>query len=580
MRTEAPARPAPRRWLATARRGAVALLAAITLAPLAACSDAATGATPVGQIVIEPGTPEVAVGETVQLTATVRDAGGQPLANRPIVWASGDASTATVDANGVVTALKPGRVQIAASSEGQSGIVELRVTAKRVTSVTVVASATRVQVGDTVAVQVTAKAADGQVLGDRTPALSTSLATVASVAPGLRVVAIAPGTTQIVANVEGVTGSAALEVVPAAVASLVLSSSELQLAPTQTAVLGVTARDARGNMLPGRTATFSSSAPGVATVAANGTVVGVAPGTATITVTVEQVSVTALVRVEAVGPPPPVPVSRIVLSTGDFGLRVGETRQLSATLLDAAGNPVTGRPISWSVTNGSVASVSSTGLVTALGTGTARIDVRADGITANVSVTVTPVPVAAVAVTPGTLSLRVDETSTLTATMRDAAGAVLTGRAVGWTSSAPSVATVTDGVVRAVSAGSATITATSEGVAGTASVTVTVAEPAPPGPPARLEIVSGNEQQGLQNAELAQPLVVRVLDASGRPVPDAFVLWTPSHDGRANPTLARTDAAGLATTRWVLGDKVGGQTMTAVTVGVSTVTFTATAKKR
>jgi len=580
MRTEAPARPVPRRWLATARRGAVALLAAITLAPLAACSDAATGATPVGQIVIEPGTPEVAVGETVQLTATVRDAGGQPLANRPIVWASGDASTATVDANGVVTALKPGRVQIAASSEGQSGIVELRVTAKRVTSVTVVASATRVQVGDTVAVQVTAKAADGQVLGDRTPALSTSLATVASVAPGLRVVAIAPGTTQIVANVEGVTGSAALEVVPAAVASLVLSSSELQLAPTQTAVLGVTARDARGNMLPGRTATFSSSAPGVATVAANGTVVGVAPGTATITVTVEQVSVTALVRVEAVGPPPPVPVSRIVLSTGDFGLRVGETRQLSATLLDAAGNPVTGRPISWSVTNGSVASVSSTGLVTALGTGTARIDVRADGITANVSVTVTPVPVAAVAVTPGTLSLRVDETSTLTATMRDAAGAVLTGRAVGWTSSAPSVATVTDGVVRAVSAGSATITATSEGVAGTASVTVTVAEPAPPGPPARLEVVSGNEQQGLQNAELPQPLVVRVLDASGRPVPGIFVIWTPSHDGRANPTPSLTDASGLATTRWILGDKVGGQTMSAITVGVSAVTFNATAKKR
>jgi uncharacterized protein YjdB len=269
-----------------------------------------------------------------------------------------------------------------------------------------------------------------------------------------------------------------------------------------------------------------------------------------------------------------------VLSTGDFGLLVGETRQVSATLLDAAGNTLTGRPITWSMSNGTVASVDPTGLVTALGAGTARIDVRADGITANVSVTVTPVPVAAVAVTPGTLSLRVDETSTLTATMRDAAGAVLTGRAVSWSSSAPGVATVTDGVVRAVSAGSATITATSEGVAGTASVTVTAAEPTPPGPPARIEIVSGNEQQGLQNAELAQPLVVRVLDASGRPVPDAFVLWTPSHDGRANPTLARTDAAGLATTRWVLGDKVGGQTMTAVTVGVSTVTFNATAKKR
>ena len=580
MRTDAPARPVPHRWLATVRRGAVALLATMALAPLAACSDAATGAAPVGQIVIEPGSPEVAIGETVQLTATVRDAGGQPLANRPIVWASGDASTATVDANGVVTALKAGRVQIAASSEGQSGIVELRVTAKRVSSVTVVASATRVQVGDTVTVQVTAKAADGQVLGDRPPTLSTSPGSVASVAPGLRVVAVAPGTTQIVANVEGVTGSAALEVVPAAAAALVLSSSELQLAPTQTATLGVTVRDARGNVLSGRTATFSSSATGVVTVAADGTVRGVAAGTATITVTVEQLSATALVRVEAAGPPPPAPVSRIVLSTGDFALRVGETRQVTATLLDASGNTVTGRPVSWSVTSGSVASVSSTGLVTALGTGTARIDVRADGITASVGVTVTPVPVAAVTVTPGTLSLRVDETSTLTATTRDASGAVLAGRAVSWSSSAPGVATVTDGVVRAVSAGSATITATSEGVAGTASVTVTAPEPTPPGPPARIEMVSGNDQQGLQNAELPQPLVVRVLDASGRPVPGIFVIWTPSHDGRANPTPSLTDASGLATTRWILGDKVGGQTMSAITVGVSAVTFNATAKKR
>jgi len=142
------------------------------------------------------------------------------------------------------------------------------------------------------------------------------------------------------------------------------------------------------------------------------------------------------------------------------------------------------------------------------------------------------------------------------------------------------VATVTDGVVRAVSAGSATITATSEGVAGTASVTVTAPEPTPPGPPARIEMVSGNDQQGLQNAELPQPLVVRVLDASGRPVPGIFVIWTPSHDGRANPTPSLTDASGLATTRWILGDKVGGQTMSAITVGVSAVTFNATAKKR
>jgi trimeric autotransporter adhesin len=581
MPTERLAVPAAGRRLRAVRRGTVALLAAIALAPLTACSDPATGAATVGQVVIEPADPVVAVGETMQLTATVRDAGGEPLANRAVVWASADASVATVDANGVVTPVKVGRVQIAASSEGQSGIVELRVTSKRVRSVTVAASASRVQVGDTVSVQVTAKAADGEVLGDRAPTLTTSSSTVATVAPNLRVVALAPGTTQIVADVEGVSGTATLEVVPAAAATLGLSSTELQLTPNQTATLAVTVRDARGNVLSGRTPSFSSSATGVATVTTDGTVRGVAPGTATITVTVEQATATALVRVSVVSTPLPAPVTRIVLSTGDFGLRVGETRQVTATLLDASGTPVVGRPITWSATNGSVASVSSTGLVTALGTGTSRIEVRAEGLTASVTVTVTPVPVARVTVTPGTLSLRVDERSTLTATTSDASGATLTGREVSWSSSAPSVATVSgSGEVRAVSPGSATITATSESVAGTASVTVTAAAPTLPGPPVRLEIVSGNDQQGLQEATLEQPLVVRALDASNRPVPGVFVLWTPSNGGRAEPTLALTDASGLATTRWTLGDKNGGQTMQAVTVGVTPVIFNAVARRR
>jgi hypothetical protein len=63
--------------------------------------------------------------------------------------------------------------------------------------------------------------------------------------------------------------------------------------------------------------------------------------------------------------------------------------------------------------------------------------------------------------------------------MRDAAGNVLTGRAVAWESSTPAVATVSStGLVRGMAAGDATVTATSEGQSGSAAVTIT--EP-PPG---------------------------------------------------------------------------------------------------
>jgi hypothetical protein len=84
------------------------------------------------------------------------------------------------------------------------------------------------------------------------------------------------------------------------------------------------------------------------------------------------------------------------------------------------------------------------------------------------------VSVASVSVAPAPLSLALGDTVTLQATPRDAGGATLPGRAVSWASSDPAVATVgaSSGLVRAVSTGAAAITATSEGVTGTDSVTV------------------------------------------------------------------------------------------------------------
>src|SRR5204863_6580386 len=128
--------------------------------------------------------------------------------------------------------------------------------------------------------------------------------------------------------------------------------------------------------------------------------------------------------------------------------------------------------------NPSVATVSGSGLVTSVVVGTATITANSEGKAGSATVTVTLVPVASVAsvaVSPATASIRVGQTVQLTATPKDSAGSALTGRTVTWASSNTAVATVSpSGLVTTKAAGSATITATSEGKAGSATGTVAV----------------------------------------------------------------------------------------------------------
>src|SRR5207249_2039573 len=97
-----------------------------------------------------------------------------------------------------------------------------------------------------------------------------------------------------------------------------------------------------------------------------------------------------------------------------------------------------------------------------------------EGKSGTSAITVTFVPVASVTVAPATASVNEGKTVQLTATPKDANGAPLAGRAVTWVSSNTTVATVSaSGLVTGKVAGTATITATSEGVSGTSAITVT-----------------------------------------------------------------------------------------------------------
>jgi hypothetical protein len=86
--------------------------------------------------------------------------------------------------------------------------------------------------------------------------------------------------------------------------------------------------------------------------------------------------------------------------------------------------------------------------------------------------------VASVTLSPASASVVVGAGQQFSATLKDAAGNVLTGRTITWSSSAPSVATVSgSGLATSVVVGTTTISATSGGVTGTAALTVTVAPP-------------------------------------------------------------------------------------------------------
>ena len=85
------------------------------------------GGGSVASVVVAPQRATVAVGASVPITAEVLDASGRTLPGRKIAWASGDPAIATVSGDGVVTGVKVGTVQIAASAEGKSAIAEVTV---------------------------------------------------------------------------------------------------------------------------------------------------------------------------------------------------------------------------------------------------------------------------------------------------------------------------------------------------------------------------------------------------------------------------------------------------------------------
>ncbi len=312
------------------------------------------------------------------------------------------------------------------------------------------------------------------------------------------------------------------------VASVELSPGATSVQAGATVTLNARALDANGETVPVRGVAWSSSNSAVATVSSAGVVTTRAPGEVRIAASAFGKSAIATITVTARD------VASVVVSPATVSMRVGVSAPLQAQTLDAEGGTLTGRAVTWSSGNTSVVTVSSDGVVTGVSPGAATITATSEGRSGQAAVTVTLPPVQTITVTPQLDTLGVGTERQHTAVLRDAAGVVLTGRALSWSSSNVAVASVSStGVVIGVSPGSTTISASSEGRVGTATVVVL----------ARLaSTVTLTPGSGTLVVGSTQQLEAQVTDEQGNLLTGRPVTFSSSA-----PAIASVNAAGLVT---------------------------------
>jgi uncharacterized protein YjdB len=261
------------------------------------------------------------------------------------------------------------------------------------------------------------------------------------------------------------------------------------------------------------------------------------------------------------GPPGPEPVASIDISPSSANVIVGSTVTLSAVPRDSAGHALSGRTIAWSSENNSLATVVNGVVTGAAAGGPVTISATAEGKSASASIMVAPVPVSTVSVTPAPTSVAVGSTVQLTAVTKDAAHNTLSGRAVAWSTSNASKATVSSmGLVTGIATGTATITATSEGKSASDTVTVTaktVTVASVAMYPGGTTLLPGQTWQ----------LTATPKDASGNALTGVTVAWSTSDANKATVSaagLVTAVAPGTATITATSQTKTASATMTIV----------------
>jgi alpha-tubulin suppressor-like RCC1 family protein len=199
------------------------------LPPVSFTATATPG--PAAEVTVSPAVATLAIGDSVHMTAAVRDGFGNVLHDAAVQWSSSGPAVAAVSAAGTVTALAEGSVEIVARAGSVTGVAQLVVSRQRsvVASAHISPDSLLLVKGDTATLSVVVRDSAGNVLAGRGVDWSSSNTAVAAVDASGRVIAREPGTATITAHSEGRSATAAVRVVHAAA----VTGSRLRLAAGQ-----------------------------------------------------------------------------------------------------------------------------------------------------------------------------------------------------------------------------------------------------------------------------------------------------------------------------------------------------------
>lgn len=409
---------------------------------------------PVTGVKVSPPEVTLDVGGSQQLKWTVEPSNAT---NKKLIFKSSDDSVATVSNTGYITAVKNGNAVITVTSDDNNTIYDFcKVKVGKpvlVASVSVTPEETKLKVGATCQLNVSVLPSNAD---KRSVSYESSNPNVAAVSDNGLVTAKASGVATITVTAKDGSGKKATSTVTVwqPVTGVTVSEKTIvipkgNVKPIFASVVPATA-DEKGLV-------FKTSNATVATVSNEGVVTGVNEGWATITICAkenEAIYTTCTVKVGL-----PVYVESITLDIATADMWVGSTRQLGVSVLPANADI---KDVSYGSSDNTVATVSSTGLISAKKSGTVKITVTAtDGSGKSATCTVNVKQrVTSISISPNGYTLTKGSIKQLKANVGpdDAANKEVT-----WSSSNPAVAAVSaDGHVTAVNEGSCFITATSK----------------------------------------------------------------------------------------------------------------------
>lgn len=410
---------------------------------------------PATEITLAPTELSLYVGEEATLTKTVTPSD----TTDEVVWTSSNNDVATVT-NGKVKAVGKGPATITATAGDVSATCEVTV---KIAATELLLTDINVGVGKTADI-VCAAGPEGAEVPEIT--YESSDPTIFKVV-GNKVEGVKTGTATLTATAtvkdESITGTCEVKVSNPATA-IALTDMTALVGKVKPIVPTLTPANADKPEI-----TYKSSNTSIFTVT-EGQIKGVAAGTAKLSAeaTVNGTKLTAECDVTVTADAKP--ATAVTLNKTTLGLEVGDTETLTAALTptDTTDN------ITWTSSDTTVATVDENGEVKALKVGEATITAKANGtVSATCTVTVTAKTIAITSVTLNKTTATVEEGETLQLTATVNPETTTEDKTVTWSSSDDTIATVDNGIVTAVKAGEAVITATAGTKSAKCTITVT-----------------------------------------------------------------------------------------------------------